>query len=305
MFYRKIFTLFLIFVFIGQSLAQTAVTNEPKKDDAASEIKDKSVALLKGLARETDRFFLPENRVSARIVVGNLLWEHDEKQARNIFQNAIADLNSIIQQIPFEDNEAVDEQYLAIYYVSSLRSELLLALASRDPQAALDGLQFLSRKKPDGENMFTDDQTLELSLAAKINEKDPKKAYELAKKNLEKGIGTNLLSTLESIFKKDAELGATLSKEILNKITSNDTKIISPSDYAGSNASNIANTSINPQQNGFSVNIWEVQQYLETVKKLNRQASRDKKSPALIENDIKDLVEILANKYIKQQRMAI
>ncbi|MDQ3086983.1 MAG: hypothetical protein M3Q78_00120, partial [Acidobacteriota bacterium] len=217
---------------------------------------------------------------------------------------AIADLNGMIQQIPFEDTEAADEQYLAIYYANSLRSELLLALALHDPKAALDALQFLTRKKSDGENVFTDDQTLELNLAAKITEKDPKQAYELAKKNLEKSLSYNLFSTLEDIYKKDTELGARLAKDILSKIKSNDTKIISASDYAGSNT-NVAvvvnnNISGKPQETSYSVNIWEVQQYLDTVKKLNRQAARDKKTPALSDGEIKELVEILANKYVKQ-----
>ncbi len=307
MFYRKFFTLFLCFIFTGQSLAQAVKTDEPKKSDVSTELKDKSVALLNSLAREADQFSLPENRVGARIVVGNLLWEHDEKQSRSIFQNAIADLNGIIQQIPFEDTEAADQQYLTIYNISSLRSELLLALALYDPKAALDALQFLTRKKPDGENVFTDDQALELNLAAKITEKDPKQAYELAKKNLEKSLGYNLFSTLEDIYEKDTELGTKLAKDILAKIKSSDTKIISASDYAGN--SNVAviinnNTSINSQITNFSVNIWEVQLYLETVKKLNRQAARDKKTAALSENEIKELVEILANKYVKQQYLS-
>ena len=163
----------------------------------------------------------------------------------------------MIQQIPFDETEATDEQYLAIYYIGSLRSEMLLALASHDPKAALDGLQFLTRKKPDGENVFTDDQTLELNLAAKINEKDPKQAYEIAKKNLEKGLGANLLSTLESIFKKDSEIGTMLAKDILTKIKSNDTKIIAPSDYVGNSNMMMDNKMVdkNSQETSFSVNI--------------------------------------------------
>ncbi len=303
MFYRKFFTLFLCFIFIGQNLAQIAVKDEPKESDVSTELKDKSVILLNSLAREADQFSLPENRVGARIIVGNLLWEHDEKQARTIFQNAIADLNGMIQQIPFEDTEAADEQYLAIYHTTSLRSELLLALALHDPKAALDALQFLTRKKSDGENVFSEDQTLELALAAKITEKDPKQAYELAKKNLEKSLNYSLFSTLEDIYKKDSELGTRLAKDILNKIKSNDTKIVSASDYAGnSNVAVVVNNNISgkSQETNYSVNIWEVQQYLDTVKKLNRQAARDKKTPALSEGEIKELVEILANKYVKQ-----
>ena len=310
MFFRKVVTLFICFLFIAQSSAQTVETDKSKQSDLPAETKDKAVILLSNLARETDQFFLPENRVTARIVVGNLLWEQDEKQARILFQNAVADMNTMIQQISFEETESTDEQYLTIYNVTNVRSELLLALAAHDPKAALDALLFLTRKKPDGENVFTEDQILELSLAAKITEKDPKQAYEIAKKNLEKGLNSSLNSTLEDIYKKDRELGAQLAKDILAKIKSGDTKIIGPGDYASNTAVMVNSSTANisriesPKETGYSVNIWEVQQYLDTVQKLNRQAARDKKTAALSENEIKDLVELLANKYVKQQYLS-
>ena len=72
----------------------------------------------------------------------------------------------------------------------------------------------------------------------------------------------------------------------------------------GNTANSNTNVAGGNKEIGFSVNIWEVQQYLETVKKLNRQAVRDKKTPALTENEIKEIVELLANKYVKQQYLS-
>lgn len=53
-----------------------------------------------------------------------------------------------------------------------------------------------------------------------------------------------------------------------------------------------------------AVNIWEIQLYLDSVKKLNRQASKDKKPAVLSDGEIKDLIDILAQKYVKQEYLS-
>ncbi len=315
MLYKKVFTFFLCLVFLGQSLAQSKPADETKPAaQIAPALQEKSVALLNALAREADQFYLPENRVSARVLVANLLWEHDEKQSRVIFQNAVSELSTLLGQVSLETSEEdLEEGNLTIEAIKELRSKLLLALAAHDPNFALEALQKLSRRKDDGESVFADDNTLELNLAEQIAEKDPKQAYGIAVKNLQKGLGTNLFSALESIYEKDAELGARLAREVLGKIKSKDTKIISSGDYAAnsmamgsamSNGSMTNSRSAVVQETIFSANVWEIQQFLQTIKKLNRQAVKDKKTPLLTDAEIKDLVEVLAQKYVKQQYLS-
>ncbi len=316
MIYKKLFTLFLCLALVGQTLAQNAAKTDVKKSDVAPELQEKAVALLSSLAREAEGFSLPYNRVFARIEIGELLWERNEKQARTVFQNAVTELNSMIGQIPpvNEDEEENIERYRILNDAKTLRNDLLIALGSRDPKFALESLQTLSRKDEFGASMFEDDQSLELSLAAQIAEKDPKQAYELAKKNLENGINASLFSTLESLYKKDAELGAKLARDIAAKIKTKDTTVSSPNDSLSNSAmSNVTmsnrmmNSAITMQGNqnaSYTVNTWDVQMFLETIKKLNRQAAKDKKSNVLTENEIKEIIDILAQKYVRQQYLS-
>ncbi len=306
---KKFLVLLFCLAVFGNAIAQNEPQNAAQKNDVSPEIKEKAFGLLNNLVREADQFSLPTNRIAARISVANLLWDGDEKQARIIFQNAVAELNLLLGQIPAENPDTEEEnyeRYAVMTDVKALRSELLLTLAARDPKFALETMQILSRKNADGVNFFEDDQALELSLAAQIAAKDPKQAYELAKKNLDNGLGYNLFSTLEDIYKKDAELGAKLAQDILSKIKSKDTTVSSPYDnMSNSNRVMVSNSmSAVNKNNGFVVNIWEIQSFLDTIKKLNRQAVKNKKSNVLADNEIKDLIEILAQKYVRQQYLS-
>lgn len=302
MFFQKVFAFLLCFLLAGQSLAQNKPTSEPKKPEISAELKEKSIALLNSLARDAEQFYLAENRVTARMLVADLLWEHDEKRARAIFQDAISDLSSIIGQIPSEIAESPDEMYQTLNPVKMLRAELLMTLAKRDPKFALEAMQALGGKNAEGENLFAEDQTLELALAAKIAEKDPKQAYELAKKNLDNGLEYGVLSALEDIYKKDAELGGRLGKDIVAKIK--EKRISSPYDYAGNSMSNsnraYSNVSNSALSEASSINVWQVQMFLETIKRINRQGAKDKKTPVLGDAEIKETVEMLAQKYLNQ-----
>ena len=332
MFYKRVLAVFLCAAFLlPQSFAQikSAAADENKSAPISPELKEKSVALLNALTREAEQFYLPENRINARFLTANLLWEHDEKQARQTFQAAVSELNTLVGQIRLDDSdeaESTEENYLALEAVRALRSQLLLTLAARDPKFALDSLAALTRRSENGESIFTDDGALELSLAEKIAEKDPKQAYEMARKNLEKSLGSNLYTALESIYGKDAELGARLARDILGKIKSRDTKIVSSGDYmsnsmsgnmtSGGSMSNGISMSSGSMSNmsgrsdavvisaPFTVNVWEIQQFVQSVKKLNRQAAKDKKTPVLTDAEMRDLIDVLAQKYVKQQYLS-
>lgn len=301
MYFKRFFTLLLCFFLIGNVLAQTAPKKDSVKTDVSPELKEKATVLLNNLVREAEQFSLPFNRIWARIEAADLLWENDEKQSRQIFQNAVSELKLMLEQIPAETGEEEEEnykRYALLADVKSLRSELLISLAARDPKFALETLQILSRQNAEGVSLFEDDQALEASLAVQIAVKDPKQAYEIAKKNIETGFNYKLFSTLEELYTKDSETGAKLAQDILGKIKSKDTTISSPYDTPTNTTTNV-NAAPN-QRTGFVINVWEIQTFLESVKKLNRQAAKDKKPAVLSDNEIKDLIEILAQKYVRQ-----
>lgn len=311
MFYKKIFTVFIFLAFAGQIPAQIATGKNIKKKDVSPELQEKAFVLLNNLAREAEQFALPLNRITARVAIGDLLWEKDEKQARIVFQNAITDLSSLINQVPPENtdasDEAISERYIILNDARILRGELLLSIAPRDPKMALEALQELSRKDVNGASLFEDEKTLELNLAAQITLKDPKLAYELAKKNLDEGITSNLFSTLEDIYKKDAELGGKLAQDIVAKIKTADTTINLSSGSLTNSMSNTVHPTIssntmkkNVESSGFTISSWELQTFLETIKKLERQATKNKKPAVLSENSYKEVIDVLAQLYLKQ-----
>ncbi len=312
MLYKKFFTLFLCLVFVGQTFAQTATKTSVKKSDVAPELQEKAVALLKILARDAEQFSLPRNRINARIGIAGLLWKPDEKQARIIYQNAVMELNTLINQIPPENTETEEEyteRYTILSDVRTLRNDLLIALGSRDPKFALESLQTLSRKDESGTSLFEDDQSLELKLAAQIAARDPKQAYELAMKNLENGIDANLFSTLENLYEKDPELGTKLTQEVAGKIKSKAITVGSVNESVGNaivvNGS-MSNVMIKSNQTGsYTVNTWHIQSFLNTVKKLNRQAEKNKAKAVLSDNEIKEIVDILVQKYVRQQHLSV
>jgi hypothetical protein len=311
MLHKKIFTVFIFLACAGQIPAQIATGKNIKKKDVSPGLQEKAFVLLNNLAREAEQFALPLNRITARVAIGDLLWEKDEKQARIVFQNAITDLSSLINQVPPENtdasDEAISERYIILNDARILRGELLLSIAPRDPKLALEALQELSRKDVNGASLFEDEKTLELNLAAQITLKDPKLAYELAKKNLDEGITSNLFSTLEDIYKKDAELGGKLAQDIVAKIKTADTTINLSSGSLTNSMSNTVHPTIssntmkkNVESSGFTISSWELQTFLETIKKLERQATKNKKPAVLSENSYKEVIDVLAQLYLKQ-----
>ena len=59
---------------------------------------------------------------------------------------------------------------------------------------------------------------LELAIADQIISKNPKRALQLARKNLKEGYSPNLTNTLFELVRKDPELGAELANEITSKL---------------------------------------------------------------------------------------
>ncbi len=300
MFQRKIFIFLLCFVFIGQVLAQTK-TADPKRPEISDELKAKSNALLVALSRETEQFYLPENRIAARTLVANLLWESDEKQARQLFQSSIGEMNTLLNGLLSQDISD-DERYLQIYNIGELRKNLLLNIAVHDPVFALSAFQTLTVKKDTGENLFEGDDVFELELAKQISENDPKKAYEIALKNLENGLGAGAFETLENIYKKDNELGAKLAREILSKIKNDGSKTVSTDLSANANS---AKPSATPLPNmPTDINVYQIKEFVDKVNKLKRQGIKDKKTAMLTESEYKELLEILARKYSTQEYLS-
>jgi hypothetical protein len=307
-------------------LFQTTVppVNKPaenKPEELSQELKIKAVELLKAVARESQQFALPENRIRAQTLAADLMWDEDEKAARAMFQNALVELQNLFAAVAdaggIADEMKSTEQaelYGKRYALSELRREYVLTLAPHDPQMALGALQSLkSNDKQPGEGYDPlSEQGLELQLAAAIAKKDPDKAYSLAKNQLKDGISYQLVESLKDLYKKDSELAAKLSRDVLAKAKS--VKIRTPS-AASANTTNMSGTmNTNTSISGDTlrpavteIDFWQVSSFLSAVSDLNRQAARDKDKklvPALTESEMKELVELLGNAFLAERNPA-
>lgn len=306
-------------------LFQTTVppVNKPaenKPEELSPELKIKAVELLKAVARESQQFALPENRIRAQTLAADLMWDEDEKAARAMFQNALVELQNLFAAVADAGGVADEmksaeqaELYGKRYALSELRREYVLTLAPRDPQTALGALQSLKsndNQPSEGYDPLSE-QGLELQLAAAIARKDPDKAYSLAKNQLKDGISYQLVESLKDLYKKDSELAAKLSRDILAKAKS--VKIRTPSAASG-NMSNMTTMTTNTSISGDAmrpavteIDFWQVSSFLSAVSDLNRQAARDKDKklvPALTEAEMKELVELLGNAFLAERTPA-
>ena len=261
-----------------------------KKNQTSPEVRKKAVELLKNMANDADGFAVPRNRIIARIGVGELLWNDDEKQARAMFQSAINEIGNVLSQITPVDEEATDqansERYALIYEMRELRADLLQSLAPLDPAMAIDAMRVLTNEYTDSDDYQADNKAFELTLASRIAEKDPEKAYQTARENLAKGLSYNLFEILEQIYRTDDKTGAKLAKDIYGKITSVSTKI-------GDGATD-----------SDTVSTYDIATFYTTVKKLNRTAERDKNSALLDDSQMKQIVEMLAKAYAAQEYLS-
>ncbi|MDQ4123589.1 MAG: hypothetical protein M3209_19295 [Acidobacteriota bacterium] len=300
----------------------TAPVNKPadnKPDELSPELKTKAVELLNAVARESQQFAFPENRVRAQTLAADLMWNEDEKAARAMFQNALVELQNLFAQLAevgnVEDEMKSSEQaelYSKRYALSELRRDYVLTIAPHDPQMALSALQSLKS----GGNQTTEgydplsEQGLELQLAAAIAKKDPEKAYSLAKNQLKDGISYQLVESLKDLFKKDSELAAKLSRDILAKTKS--VKIRTPSANTTNttvmtNANSVTMSVETTRQTVTEIDFWQVSSFLSAVSELNRQAARDKEKklvPALTDSEMKELVELLGNAFLAEKTPA-
>lgn len=285
----------------SQSFAQSTVPDKPKFE-ISDDLRAKANSTLLAMAREADQFFLPENRIKARIMVAHLLWDQEPKQSMQLMQNAIGEMDTLVNGL-LNSELSENDYYYEVYTVGELRKSLLLELAEHDPVAALAAFKSLSRKKAEGEDLFDGDADFELELAKNIAAKDPNKAFEVAMRKLESGLGYGAFEALENIYKKDKDLGAKMAREILRQIKAQSTMSF-PASNANSNA-NVSNMNSDPSVPGETeITVWQMKEFVDKVRQLNNLSAKDKESPALTDAEYRELIEVLARKYTTQQYLS-
>ena len=238
------FSLLLLFSFAllapSSGLAQEDEKEKAQKQtERRQELERKTLAMLDEVATQALSLKLSENRSLVLAAAADLLWKHDEKRARNLFWDALNNLisanNSTAEELkdPAAKNATAKdltakrsakdkERELSEYYaLFSLRQEFLRKVAQHDPQLAMDMLRATRLAAPDYQNAgyhLPDDRDLEQEIANQTAARDPKRALQLARESLAKGLTFQAYGVLLQLNQKNPEAAQEFAGDLIDKI---------------------------------------------------------------------------------------
>jgi len=236
---------------------------EQKESEKRQELERKTLGLLDEITSGAWSLRLAENRSFVQATAADLLWTRDEKRARNLFWEALNSLgltpglatdetkkdttknsNSKTTPAKSQNNDKALRQY---YEAFNARRNFLSRVARRDPQLALDMLRATRQPPPSQINTdirLPDESDLEQDIANEAAERDPKRALQIARESLAKGLRFESMNLLFRLNQQNQEAGTEFAGDIITKLqTANLTKDL----HAGWIAHNLLVTSRTPK----------------------------------------------------------
>lgn len=271
------------------SNAAAQAPQAPKQSDedkakARKELERKALALLDETLQGAQALKLAENRAALRAQAADLIWAHDEKRARALFREAVADI------VAAQSNaDAMRERG---WMLIQLRAQMLFMAAGRDAQFALELLRE-SRPQPEAPaqaRMYgqpDDELRLEQSLVSLAAASDPKAALRMAEESLSKGVTYNVISMLDRLRAKDSESATHFAGEIVAKLRG---ESLSTNPEATQVAVLLLRAALTPQPPEQSSTGSQPAQ--------GREASKPK-PPVLEDGDLRDLIDLVTNEAFK------
>ena len=199
--------------------------DKEKELERRKELDRKTLGLLDEIVGGAWSLKLPENRSFVLAATADLFWERDEKRARSIFWQALDNLN--MANLPASQTAAraaagskaqSQNQYFATF---ALRQGFLRKVARRDPQLALDMLHGTHQLAPEPANVkyhLPDESDLEQEIASEVAVRDPRRALQIARESLGKGLTFQLLNLLYQLNEKNQDLGSEFAGDIIGKL---------------------------------------------------------------------------------------
>ena len=228
------FLLFVVLLSPAYVRAQADDKEKAQKElEQSQELERKTLGLVDEIVSSVWGLKLAENRSFIQATAADLLWKHDEKRARLLFWDALSSLGLRTDTDDVKDTkepkpknpptktqtiEKAQKEYFEAY---SARRNFLVRVARRDPQLALDMLRATHQPPLELKNQnfrLPDDSDLEQEIANQAAERDPKKALQIARESLAKGLTFQLLGLLNSLNQQNQELGTELAEDIIDKI---------------------------------------------------------------------------------------
>ncbi|MEP6706077.1 MAG: hypothetical protein ABJC05_01080 [Pyrinomonadaceae bacterium] len=199
--------------------------DKEKELERRRELDRKTLGLLDEIVGGAWSLKLPENRSFVLVTAADLFWERDEKRARNMFWQALDNLNMAnppISQTAAKGAAGTKAQSPNQYFATfALRQAFLRKVARRDPQLALDMLHVTRQMPLEPANVkyhLPDESDLEQEIASEVAARDPKRALQIARESLTKGLTFQLLNLLYQLNDKNQDLGSEFAGDIIEKL---------------------------------------------------------------------------------------
>lgn len=209
-------------------------TTTPATTDAPTarqrEAKEGALKMLDNSISESQGLRVEENKVRNQAIAARLLWQHDEKRARELFRNLLnqlaASLNAL-NAIPPGNAQQTQDAQQSIYRQLTLRQAILRTIAERDPSLALELLRATRSQvaptatpNPNAETLDSSERELEVTLAKEIAVRDPQRALKLAEESLQKGISYEAVNIVAQLAKYDRAAAQGFILKLLARIRS-------------------------------------------------------------------------------------
>jgi hypothetical protein len=208
-----------------------ALSQDQTQSDQTAELRAKEVernaritaglGLVDDALREGQAIHLPENIIYLKMGAANLLWDHDEKRARILYQEAAAALVDL-GSIPLSSTPAGQQRY---YSFSQWRGELIRSIAPHDADLAYSVLlstSGLSKSSNRGRQNPNEDQYLESYIATTGFSRDPTRALQIAEASLKRGVSQNVVGMINQIRGSDSAAAAKLADLVYQRLQTED-----------------------------------------------------------------------------------
>lgn len=237
----------------AQNISVATPTPTPADPEAEAKLKaanEQILQILDQATRDGAGLRLPLNRAIVFTLAGDLLWNLDEKRARELFREVPNEIILYNQETEKERSDNSRNNFM-FFDNSDPRGELLPMIAAHDPQLALEML-YVTRpaklteammrgstatattagpnggpgggrgmRNNDGQST-TQEQALEQKLILMAANADPDKAVKLIGDTLAKGVTNSVIQPLQELYKKDAKKADELAGKVVSALVNGD-----------------------------------------------------------------------------------
>lgn len=237
---RKLLLSFLLILFVQTGFSQTT---DAAKTEKETELKKQAVEFLRETGLEVKNLRTLENRISFSAEIAGLMWFHDEKEARTLYQTTISDFRQLLTELnqqysTLEASEKTEEVYDDYFFgeattkskvlrkvekAMGVRQQIALSIAEHNAETGYEFFNSTSQIITNNElsqRISYRDLYTELKLLDFMAEQDIDKSIEAARKLIAKGKGFEILGLVKKIYDKDDKKGAALGEELISKMKS-------------------------------------------------------------------------------------